>query len=248
MLSRMPLFVFVFLCVIASVFGAFVSLCIAALIKSWVGMTGDGFVLAFLALLILGLVLPVVFLVRARTRANAAASPGLVNASSVDLTRTTAKSAEQAPLHTEKENIEAAHDQGRAQESAGTAALATFKRPVAYRFNWNWIALVATLGGFWAIYVYSTNVSSLDLELRTENAGNLGSHLTIVNVGEKPITMTAVSINGRDECAKSTLFGPALVNLPRELKVGDRITHLSSCIVVRVTLETDRGAAIYTFK
>lgn len=89
-----------------------------------------------------------------------------------------------------------------------------------------------------------------DLGLKVEiNSGSL-TGVVVTNVGTRPITIRSITINNRKECAESMkLYANALAipSLPRTIDVGDMTGVLSSCQVIRATIDTDRGSAEYNF-
>jgi hypothetical protein len=80
------------------------------------------------------------------------------------------------------------------------------------------------------------------------NGDNL--ELQITNAWDKPVTITGIAINNRQDCQ---VFGMAALNgdktplFPRTLKVGDELIVLSSCKVIRAEIQTDKGSDTYSF-
>jgi hypothetical protein len=74
--------------------------------------------------------------------------------------------------------------------------------------------------------------------------------LSIQNVGSEPITIRHLSVNDRPDCKIERPPIDLLVAPPgeaRTLKVGDAADWIVYCSIVRLTVETDRGTATYTF-
>ena len=127
-----------------------------------------------------------------------------------------------------------------------------------FKFSYAW--LLAILGLIAApvligrlLYSGSAlNSSSADLRLELElgSASLFGSPLSIRNVGSGPVTVVGLRINERHDCTFNQLSGLSgeMKTLPKELKVGDSVFGYSSCGVVRVVVETDRGSSAYSFK
>jgi hypothetical protein len=109
------------------------------------------------------------------------------------------------------------------------------------------------------IFLSSINIptetsAELDLELTRKGAlfQEQGNAVEILNVGSKPVKITAISINDRADCTISgvSIFteGVDRKPLPAELKVGDTLPIMSSCRIIRVAIETDIGSKTYSFR
>jgi hypothetical protein len=98
-----------------------------------------------------------------------------------------------------------------------------------------------------AILVVSIILSSNGPKLKVQ--ARVGS-LSIQNVGSEPITIRHLSVNDRPDCKIERPPIDLLVAPPgeaRTLKVGDAADWIVYCSIVRLTVETDRGTATYTF-
>jgi hypothetical protein len=101
-----------------------------------------------------------------------------------------------------------------------------------------------------AIVVIGVVLSNNGPRLKVETRGGL---LSIQNIGSEPITIRHLSVNDRSDCGMQRspidlILGP--VAPPGEaptLKVGDVADWNVYCPIVRLTVETDRGTAAYTF-
>jgi hypothetical protein len=97
-----------------------------------------------------------------------------------------------------------------------------------------------------AIVAISVIVSNNGPKLKVQTQAGL---LSIQNIGSNPIIIRHLSVNDRSDCkgerSHLDLFAP-----PGEtptLKVGDAAAWIVYCAIVRLTVETDRGTATYTF-
>ncbi len=132
--------------------------------------------------------------------------------------------------------------------------------------RWRWLKIfLAIIALVWLILGLLNSYRPVQLGLRTAGAftGDDGRAIQIVNNGEKPITITGMTVNDRDDCKVTTpgqeydragragsLMKPDAANntfKSSTLKVGDTATYISSCRVVRTTVETDLGSATYSF-
>jgi hypothetical protein len=101
-----------------------------------------------------------------------------------------------------------------------------------------------------AILVVGIILSNGGPKLKVQTQAGL---LSIQNIGGEPITIRHLSVNDRPDCRMQRapidlLF--AQVAPPGEaptLKVGDVADWTVYCPIVRLTVETDRGTATYTF-
>jgi hypothetical protein len=111
------------------------------------------------------------------------------------------------------------------------------------------IIVGAIAGSFLVIALLgSTNSPSLEVRRRDAIIRDDRQELEVLNVGTKPLTITKIAINERDDCS---VHRYPLTNdvrpLPAELKVGDRLILYSSCQVIRAAIETDQGSNTYSF-
>lgn len=152
--------------------------------------------------------------------------------------------------------------EGRVMNDQTITAEATTKPKSRWRW---WKVLLIICGSGWLILGLLNSYRPVQLGLRTTGAftGDDGRAIQIVNNGEKPITITSMTVNDRDDCKVTTpaqeydragragsLMRPDAANdafKGSTLKVGDTATYISSCRVVRATVETDLGSATYTF-
>ena len=114
--------------------------------------------------------------------------------------------------------------------------------------KWGWLktslAVIATVVfAFKILNSLAVSASPIQLEVRrtgayTDAAGNV---LKVLNVGSKPITITNVTINERQECRQNQKFKSVT------LKVGDEQFFAGSCYIVRATIETTDGSESYSF-
>lgn len=78
-------------------------------------------------------------------------------------------------------------------------------------------------------------------KLEVERTGFLhqGNIIKVLNVGDKEVTVLAVSFNDRPDCR--------LNEKQVTLKVGESMIFPSGCRIVRADIETDQGTASFTF-
>jgi hypothetical protein len=114
--------------------------------------------------------------------------------------------------------------------------------------KWRWLRILGGIivGGFLIIRLVG-NANSPDLELTRLGAlmNDDGKAIAIVNTGTKPIKITKITINDRVDCAPSRIMGPDYEKSP--VQIGDKITLISSCLIVRADVETDQGPGTYSF-
>ncbi len=85
--------------------------------------------------------------------------------------------------------------------------------------------------------------SMLSVSLEDKRYYGIGWQIDITNVGQDPITIKQFQVNGRADCDSK-----ASDDLPKTLKVGDRVEMNSPCAdVVRAHIVTDQGEADFTF-
>jgi hypothetical protein len=92
--------------------------------------------------------------------------------------------------------------------------------------------------------------SQIDLELTRQGAflADDGKAVEITNVGNKPVNITGIKINDRDDCKAGPLtLGAGGGNFPVTLKVGDKQMFISSCRIIRANVKTDSGSGTYSF-
>jgi hypothetical protein len=88
--------------------------------------------------------------------------------------------------------------------------------------------------------------NSPDLELVRRDlfdAARDGKVLEITNTGKSPLKVVSIKINDRTDCVIARLWfddGSPLV--PTVMKIRDRISLVSSCQIIRVSVETDQGS------
>ena len=144
-----------------------------------------------------------------------------------------------------------------------TATVDTTIKPKS-RWRW-WKIILVIIGLAWLILGVLNSYRPVQLGLKTSGAfsGDDGKAIQSVNNGEKPITITGMTVNDRDDCKVTTpsqeydragRLGSFAKPDPANdvfkssiLKVGDTTSYISSCRVVRVTVETDLGSTTYTF-
>ena len=68
---------------------------------------------------------------------------------------------------------------------------------------------------------------------------NDGRAVEITNVGTKPVTITKIVVNERDDCMKTTKS--------ETLAIGEKTIYFSLCNIIRASVETDSGTASYSF-
>jgi hypothetical protein len=86
--------------------------------------------------------------------------------------------------------------------------------------------------------------ADLNLDMKRANlidALNDGKALYVTNTGTQPLTITKLTINGRQDCR---VAGPTF---PIELKVGERSLMSSNCRIIRVEVNSNRGSESYEF-
>jgi hypothetical protein len=98
----------------------------------------------------------------------------------------------------------------------------------------------------------------LDLKIHGDSL-----YLYVTNVGEGPVTITAITVNNRDDCpVRPEIFeppGPGTSNIfdrfdrqfeqpftAQTIKVGDTASFVHRCRMVRVVITTDQGSETFT--
>ena len=132
--------------------------------------------------------------------------------------------------------------------------------PTKPKRRWLWAKLIIGIvaAGFLVVgLIGAANSPSLELSRIGAVTGDDGMGIEIVNVGTKPIAITKITINDRADCSIRTL-GQVLqggINADPEnehfegqrLAVGDKVTYISSCLIIRAQVETDSGSGTYSF-
>jgi hypothetical protein len=117
--------------------------------------------------------------------------------------------------------------------------------------KWGWlklILLIVAAAVFALKLIGSYNPVDLELTRKGLLLDEDGLAVEIVNTGTKPTTIKGVQINDRTDCSVSSgLTQGDEFKPPVSLKVGDKLTLISSCRIIRVNVETDIGSAIYSF-
>lgn len=118
--------------------------------------------------------------------------------------------------------------------------------------KWRWLKITVGIiaAGFLAIGILGS-YNSPDLELVRRDlfdAARDGRVLEMTNTGKKPLQVVSMKINDRPDCSISRL---SLIEgaspLPLTLKIGDKLSLMSSCQIVRVIVDTDQGSNTYSF-
>jgi hypothetical protein len=136
------------------------------------------------------------------------------------------------------------------EQSAAPPSLPTDN--VKPKRKWRWLKITVGIiaAGFLAIVILGS-YNSLDLELARRDlidAAHDGKIIEMTNVGSKPVKLVHIAINDRPDCSVSRLsFVDNSPLFPSVMKIGDKISVLSSCQIVRATVETDLGSNTYSF-
>jgi len=118
--------------------------------------------------------------------------------------------------------------------------------------KWRWLKTILGIlaAGFLVVRILGS-YNPMDLELDRRDlfdAAHDGKVLEMTNVGSKPVKLVRIAINDRPDCNVSRLsFVDNSPLFPSILKIGDKLSLLSSCQVVRATVETDQGSSTYSF-
>lgn len=94
------------------------------------------------------------------------------------------------------------------------------------------------------------SLNSPKLEMRRLGAflADDGKALELLNVGTEPLTVLKMGINDRADCTVKRLsWTDDSSPFPGQLKVGDKLMVMSSCRVIRASVETDHGSNTYSF-
>ena len=118
--------------------------------------------------------------------------------------------------------------------------------------KWRWLKITVGIiaAGFLPIVIVGSS-NSPDLELVRRDlfdAARDGRVLEITNTGKKPLKIVGMKINDRSDCSISRLsFIEGRSPFPLTLKIGDELSLMSSCQIVRATVDTDQGSETYSF-
>jgi hypothetical protein len=117
--------------------------------------------------------------------------------------------------------------------------------------KWRWFKLTAGLIlGLVVLLKLAAGYNPVELELHRANlfdAARDGQAVEIINVGKDLIKIMNITVNERADCTLSRVsFVDGSKPLPANLKVGDKITLMSSCRIIRATVETDKGSRTYS--
>ncbi len=74
-----------------------------------------------------------------------------------------------------------------------------------------------------------------------------GFAFDVTNVDHSTITISSAKINDRPDCIASPISFAGEGKFPLQLKVGDKVTFVTTCRVIRVEIETDIGNAEFSF-
>jgi hypothetical protein len=99
-----------------------------------------------------------------------------------------------------------------------------------------------------AVILAVNESSGVKLELTRRNMFDIledGRAIEIVNAGTKPIKIAKIIINDRADCSAEPFGGYDYKTTA--MKVGDKFTVVSSCLIIRANVETDQGSETYSF-
>jgi hypothetical protein len=118
--------------------------------------------------------------------------------------------------------------------------------------RWGWLKVAAAIViGTLLVLRLLGSYNPIDLELVRRDlfdAARDGRVLEVTNTGSNPVRLTSMSINDRPDCSISRLsFVDDSPVYPSTLKIGDRLSLVSSCQIIRVTVDTDQGSRVYSF-
>jgi hypothetical protein len=142
------------------------------------------------------------------------------------------------------------HTQSGTKMSSQDPIALTFKGP--HKTWWYGGSIIAVVLGLIAASgggdSDSLEVTRTDFFLLHDNAA-----IVVTNIGNKPIKITSMTVNDRDDCKVHRLF-PLLgldpnapPSFPAELKIGDKAQFSSGCATIRTTITTDNGSYTYKF-
>lgn len=95
-----------------------------------------------------------------------------------------------------------------------------------------------------AIIVVLVSLPDIWSELKVEAQGTI---LSIQNVGDAPITITRIDINGRSDCKLRTGILGLYDFQQTVLKIGDTAVWNGNCNIVRATIVSNNGTNAYEF-
>jgi hypothetical protein len=116
----------------------------------------------------------------------------------------------------------------------------TFKGP--HKTWWYGGSVVVVLVGL--LVANGSGSDNLDLDVKRGNIfdrADDGQVLIVTNVGQKPITINKVVVNGRTDCWTN---GPTF---PVEFNIGERHMMSSNCRIIRVEINASNGSETYEF-
>lgn len=118
------------------------------------------------------------------------------------------------------------------------------------RKKWRWWHFA--LAGAGAVILLSalSGGGTPKLTVRTSEAGAGFKQVHVLNAGEKPISITNLRINDRNECGPRPmpLSDPNDPFEETKLQIGEAVAWFTACRVVRATFKTSAGSATYEFK
>ena len=118
--------------------------------------------------------------------------------------------------------------------------------------KWRWLKIILGVlaAGFLVVRILGS-YNPVDLELIRRDlfdAAHDGKVLEMTNVGSKPVKLVRITVNDRPDCSVSRLsFVDNSPLFPSLMRVGDELSLVSSCQIVRATVETDQGSNTYSF-
>jgi hypothetical protein len=132
-----------------------------------------------------------------------------------------------------------------------SAVLPPLPRPPKQKRRWGWfkVTLIIIASAIFILGIIGS-YDPTDLELTRKGllVNGDGLAVEIVNIGSRPTTIKLVQINDRTDCSvASGLMQGDDFKPPVSLKVGDKLTLISSCRIIRVTIQTDNGSNTYSF-
>jgi hypothetical protein len=119
---------------------------------------------------------------------------------------------------------------------------------VIFWIKWLGIPL-AIISGILVFHQITSDNLGLQV-VRKDYLSNDGLALIFTNIGSAPINVLQVSINDRAECTVGKpvgLFVREKVLASEILQVGDVLTLVSNCRVIRAEIKTDRGTGRFSF-
>jgi hypothetical protein len=112
-----------------------------------------------------------------------------------------------------------------------------------------WKFVIAALAGGFLLLRLLASINTVELEVRRIDLFHDGKVLEITNLGKKPINVTGITANDRDDCKlkKLVFIQGQDDSYPIPLKVGESERFSGNCRLVRATIETDQGSNTYGF-